>query len=140
MCGAGSYTYYHIWQVEYASGLVEQCRTQLLADFEGWMQGAHPGLMEADGSLSAAFGTALGRDGSASAYGTGKGGFGASEASLHNAGESLDQDEAFEAMETQMILSRDPDSLPFFKASKLAGRGGATNRAAGPRAKSRPFQ
>ena len=28
--------------VEYISGVVEQCRTQLLADFEAWMQVEHP--------------------------------------------------------------------------------------------------
>ena len=136
-------------EVEYMAGLVEGCRTQLVRDFEAWMREEHP-EEDAPAALVSALGepTPVGGFGGGFATGLGGGvgmgaaGFGAAIASPRSAvEESFDQDEQFDEMNTQMILSKDPDSLPFFKASRLAGRQlGGTNRAAGPRAKPKPFQ
>ena len=51
----------------------------------------------------------------------------------------MDQDEQFEQLEAQLATAQDPDSLAFFKASKLAtARSG--KRDGNIRTKPRPFQ
>ena len=61
-----------------------------------------------------------------------------------------DQDEQFDAMFEERILSQDPDSLAYMKAAKAfsptrasPGKGSKTpssDPASGPRARARPFQ
>ena len=52
-----------------------------------------------------------------------------------------DQDEQFEQLEANIALSQDPDSLPFFKASKLASARSHKNKGKpGIRSVDRPFQ
>ena len=62
------------------------------------------------------------------AHGEGEGAYGEGG----QGGEREDQDEEFDTLETQLVLGRDPDSLPFFKAAKAssnrAGRGGGIDR------------
>jgi len=55
-------------------------------------------------------------------------------------GESRDQDEEFEDLQNEMVLSQHPDALPFFKASKVAVKGGRSSATNIRAAKPRPFQ
>ena len=70
--------------------------------------------------------------GGASGMGNGAGGVG-----VDAHGDVVDQDEQFDELETQLALQKDPDSLPFFKASKLA-RARKTDAGAVVRAKRPP--
>ena len=146
--------------VEYVAGAVENCRSQLLADFSTWLQDEHP---EAAASASALMTSALGAAesaASASGYGSGYGAGLTPRAASSVAGARsiiggggagdkpstpYDQDEQFEALETNLALSQDPDALPFFKASKLATARSQkkAKEGIGPgsiRSKDRPFQ
>jgi len=150
--------------VEYISSAVEQCRQQLLTDFSAWMAHEHPEHAATSAALkvAAALGensvpAALGGGMTSSAYGSTKlAGTGYNEVSMSRGslgggyggyapapakamgGEVVDQDEQFEDLETQLALAQDPDSLPFFKASKLARArktsGENVVRSKGPRA------
>ena len=69
----------------------------------------------------------------------GAGGGLATGSRLGPGGDVIDQDEEFERMETNLVLSQDPDSLPFFKASKLASARSAA-KPSNVRTKPKPFQ
>jgi kinesin family protein 6/9 len=146
--------------VEYVSGTVENCRSQLLTDFSSWLQAEHP---EAAASASVLMAHALSSDSTASASGYGSGygggltpragaggasglvmgiGGGAGAAGGDKPPTPYDQDEQFERLADDIALSEDPDSLPFFKASKLAtARSLKKSKDHGNiRTKDRPFQ
>jgi len=73
--------------VEHISGLVENSRSQLLADFEQWMSVEHPDAASA-------------------------------EAAALEEHTPDDVTTEFEALEAERVMTRDPDSLPYFRASK----------------------
>jgi kinesin family protein 6/9 len=134
--------------VEYVSGTVEQCRSQLLQDFTTWLRTEHPesaasaaALMTAGGDGISAhvsgYGSGYG-SGFGSGYGVGGTGGLGDGADAARSSTPFDQDEQFEKLEAQMALSHDPDSLPFFKAGKLATA--RSHKTGSVRTKPRPFQ
>jgi len=92
--------------IPYIESLVESCRQQLVADFERWMRLENPTI---------AAHVAAGRPEP-------------STPPPQPSGDRADPDEEFEDMAEQMILTSDPDSLPFLKAAKHASHRGSPNK------------
>ena len=166
--------------VEYVTSAVEQCRSQLVADYGKWMAVEHPEAAVSKAQLAAAAGNDLKSDslsqpssipgpsfhtsytsavysGSSSIYGSNAGlvmgldgGYGGASGGgtrmLSGVNEEsemsreFDQEEQFEVMENQLAMQNGPESIPFFKASKLANaKGRKTNdKGASVRAKGKP--
>ena len=109
---------------DHAASLVEATREQLMREFDAWA--ADEGHAVDLGAAAAAL------------------------TSPSTAVDGRDQDEQFDAMFEERILSQDPDSLAYMKAAKAfsptrqsPGKGSKTpssDPASGPRARARPFQ
>ena len=147
---------------EYVNQLVESTRQQLLTDFDGWLalempevaaaasgeppggSGGGGGTRGSDRGGDPSFGGfgGFGGSGGGGGYGGFGGGFGGGSpgGAAGSPGDGpRDQEEEFEALQTEKILQTDPDSLAFVRAAKGA-RPNAKGAAAGPRAKPRAFQ
>jgi len=123
---------------EYVGQLVESTRQQLLADFDGWLALEMPEVAAAAAASGEPLGgsgggggtrgsdrggdPSFGGFGGGGGYGGGGGGFGGgSPGGPGSLGDGpRDQEEEFEAMQTEKILQADPDSLAFVRAAKGA--------------------